>query len=61
MAEPASIDTCESTDKFYVNQRAELERRSAIVTRLFAQTPDEDVVLIDQRPHDKLPGGNVCN
>jgi feruloyl-CoA synthase len=46
MTEPPSIDTGELKGKFYVNQRAELERRSAIVTRLFAQTPDEDVLLI---------------
>jgi feruloyl-CoA synthase len=34
--EPASIDANEITDKGYVNQRAVLERRAALVERLYA-------------------------
>jgi feruloyl-CoA synthase len=36
MAEPASIDAGELTDKGYINQRATLERRKALVDRLYA-------------------------
>jgi len=47
MAEPASIDSGELTDKFYINQRAGIERRSALVERLYADFPDEGVILVD--------------
>ncbi|HWA01948.1 MAG TPA: AMP-binding protein [Rhizomicrobium sp.] len=40
MAEPPSIDGHEITDKGYINQRAALERRKALVHRLFAGAPD---------------------
>ena len=40
MAEPPSIDGHEITDKGYVNQRATLERRKALVDRLYAGGPD---------------------
>ncbi len=46
MAEPASIDGNELTDKGYINQRATLERRSALVDRLYAAPSDQDVVVI---------------
>ena len=36
MVEPASIDGNELTDKGYINQRAGLERRAALVERLYA-------------------------
>ena len=36
MAEPPSIDAGEITDKGYVNQRATLERRHALVQALYA-------------------------
>ena len=36
LGEPASIDANEITDKGYVNQRAVLERRAALVERLYA-------------------------
>jgi len=36
LTEPASIDANEITDKGYVNQRAVLERRAALVERLYA-------------------------
>jgi feruloyl-CoA synthase len=44
MAEPPSIDGNEITDKGYVNQRATLERRAALVERLYAE-PDGDGVI----------------
>ncbi|HEX4860068.1 MAG TPA: AMP-binding protein [Rhizomicrobium sp.] len=40
MAEPPSIDGHEITDKGYVNQRATLERRKALVDTLYAGGPD---------------------
>jgi feruloyl-CoA synthase len=44
MAEPPSIDGHEITDKGYVNQRATLERRKALVEKLY--TGDLDVIEI---------------
>jgi feruloyl-CoA synthase len=44
MAEPPSIDANEITDKGYINQRAVLDRRKALVERLFA---DGDAEVID--------------
>src|SRR5262249_40940935 len=38
MAEPPSIDANEITDKGYMNQRAVLERRAALVERLYASS-----------------------
>ncbi len=46
MVEPPSIDGNELTDKGYINQRAGLERRAALVERLYAATPDEDVIVL---------------
>ena len=43
--EPPSIDANEITDKGYINQRAVLERRAALVERLFNQ--GEDCLLVD--------------
>lgn len=45
MAEPPSIDANEVTDKGYINQRAVLERRVALVHRLFADPPGTDVIV----------------
>ena len=42
MAEPPSIDAGEITDKGYINQRAVLERRAALVEKLYS--PDPEVV-----------------
>jgi feruloyl-CoA synthase len=47
MAEPPSIDGNELTDKGYINQRAGLERRAALVERLYAGRPDEDVIILN--------------
>ncbi|MGJ5073780.1 AMP-binding protein [Bradyrhizobium sp. SZCCHNR1015] len=46
MVEPPSIDGHELTDKGYINQRAGLERRAALVERLYAATPDGDVIVL---------------
>jgi feruloyl-CoA synthase len=46
MTEPASIDGNELTDKGYINQRAGLERRAALVERLYADHPGEDVIVL---------------
>jgi feruloyl-CoA synthase len=46
MAEPPSIDGNELTDKGYINQRAGLERRAALVERLYADRPDQDVIVL---------------
>ncbi|WP_043342132.1 AMP-binding protein [Belnapia moabensis] len=47
MSEPPSIDGGELTDKGYINQRATRERRAALVERLHAAEPDDDVILIE--------------
>jgi feruloyl-CoA synthase len=46
MVEPPSIDGDELTDKGYINQRAGLERRAALVDRLYAERPDQDVIVL---------------
>ena len=46
MSEPPSIDGKELTDKGYINQRATLERRAALVDRLYAEPPPADVIRI---------------
>jgi feruloyl-CoA synthase len=46
MTEPPSIDANEITDKGYVNQRAVLVRRAALVERLHADRPDADVIRV---------------
>src|SRR3954462_1830082 len=46
MAEPPSIDGNELTDKGYINQRAGLERRAALVERVYADKPDQDVIIL---------------
>jgi feruloyl-CoA synthase len=46
MTEPASIDGNELTDKGYINQHAGLERRAALVERLYAERPGEDVIVL---------------
>ena len=46
MVEPASIDGNELTDKGYINQRAGLERRAALVERLYADHPGENLIVL---------------
>jgi len=45
MSEPPSIDANEITDKGYINQRAVLERRAAIVEKLHADSPAPEVIV----------------
>jgi len=51
MTEPPSADANEITDKGYVNQRAVLERRKALVDRLYGATAGDDaagvVIAVD--------------
>ncbi|MDO9296430.1 AMP-binding protein [Bradyrhizobium sp.] len=47
MVEPPSIDGNELTDKGYINQRAGLERRAALVEKLYADRPGEDVIVLN--------------
>ena len=47
MVEPPSIDGNELTDKGYINQRAGLERRAALVEQLYADHPGEDVIVLN--------------
>ncbi len=47
MDEPPSIDGGEITDKGYINQRAALQRRTALAARLYADAPDGEVIEID--------------
>ena len=46
MTEPPSIDANEITDKGYINQRATLERRRALVEHLHADAAPSDVIVI---------------
>jgi feruloyl-CoA synthase len=46
MTEPPSIDAGEITDKGYVNQRATLERRHALVEALYAKESGEGVITV---------------
>ncbi|MFZ5669499.1 MAG: AMP-binding protein [Pseudomonadota bacterium] len=46
MTEPPSIDAGEITDKGYVNQRATLERREALVKSIYANPPGDGVVVV---------------
>jgi feruloyl-CoA synthase len=46
MTEPPSIDANEITDKGYLNQRAVLTKRAALVERLHTEPADEDVIPI---------------
>jgi feruloyl-CoA synthase len=47
MTEPPSADGNEITDKGYVNQAATLARRSALVDRLYADPPDQNVMIFE--------------
>src|SRR6202023_699031 len=55
LVEPLSIDAGEITDKGYVNQRAVLERRAALVERLYAPPgqengQDDELIRLDGEP-----------
>jgi feruloyl-CoA synthase len=45
LAEPPSIDAGEITDKGYINQRAVLARRAALVERLYGEGDDPEILL----------------
>jgi feruloyl-CoA synthase len=47
MAEPPSSEHGELTDKGYINQRVTIERRAALVERLYTEPPATDVIIID--------------
>jgi feruloyl-CoA synthase len=47
MTEPPSIDANEITDKGYINQRAVLTNRAALVETLYADPPTPDVIVIE--------------
>ena len=46
MAEPPSMDGGEITDKGYINQKAALTRRAHLVEKLYADPPENDVIVI---------------
>lgn len=46
MSEPPSVDGHEITDKGYVNQRATMERRHALVEKLYQNPPPPEVIEI---------------
>ncbi len=48
MREPPSIDGNELTDKGYINQRAALHRRAALVQQLYAEPPDRELIIIGE-------------
>ncbi|MEA2861632.1 MAG: feruloyl-CoA synthase [Methylobacteriaceae bacterium] len=48
LEEPPSTDANEITDKGYINQRAVLMRRAALVERLHARDPDPEVIVAPQ-------------
>jgi feruloyl-CoA synthase len=63
MSEPPSLNVGEITDNGYVNQRAVLARRSALVERLHAAMPDPEVIVSPREPdavHD-APGSGATN
>jgi feruloyl-CoA synthase len=45
LSESASIDANEITDKGYINQRAVLERRAAMVEKMYADPPAAEVIV----------------
>jgi len=47
MIEPPSIDANEITDKGYINQRAVIERRAALIESLYADLPAAEVIVVD--------------
>jgi feruloyl-CoA synthase len=46
VAEPPTIDANEITDKGYINQRAVLKNRAALVERLYAEPLADDVIRV---------------
>lgn len=50
LTDPPSVDAGEITDKGYINQRAVLTRRAALVGKLYGCPPDGDIVTLDEEP-----------
>jgi feruloyl-CoA synthase len=46
LAEPPAIDADEITDKGYLNQRAVLRKRAALIERLYAKSTAPDVIVV---------------
>ena len=46
LTEPPSIDASEITDKGYLNQRAILANRAALVERLYAEPTPAEVIVV---------------
>jgi feruloyl-CoA synthase len=46
MTEPPSVDAGELTDKGYINQSVALGRRAALVEKLYAEPPGNDVAVV---------------
>lgn len=46
LLDPLSIDAGEITDKGYINQRAVVEARAAVISRLFEPAPGADVIAV---------------
>jgi feruloyl-CoA synthase len=53
LEEPPSTDANEITDKGYINQRAVLMRRAALVERLHAPVPDREVIVAPQQETER--------
>jgi feruloyl-CoA synthase len=47
LSEPPSLDRNEITDKGYINQRAVLSSRKALVERLFEDSPHSSVLIFE--------------
>jgi feruloyl-CoA synthase len=47
LRDPPSVDGGEITDKGYINQRAVLERRAALVDAIYHRSPHAGVIDID--------------
>ena len=56
MTEPPSIDANEITDKGYMNQRAVLERRAALVEKLYSASADVISLDILAQPGNRADG-----
>jgi feruloyl-CoA synthase len=46
LTKPANSDALEINDKGYLNQRAVLEHRAALVEKLYAPEPDDEVIVV---------------
>ncbi|MBA3547931.1 MAG: feruloyl-CoA synthase, partial [Nannocystis sp.] len=46
LVDPPALDAGEITDKGYINQRAVLRQRAALVAKLYAEPPSDDVLVL---------------